>query len=364
MQPITPFFLLIYVLLLTVQVLASSLPRNQLIVIADNRKYLGGKRIELDFKPKVLQIVFDSHQQQYGKLIYELQLTGIEEIYRTHEPVARYTFLPGGDHQLKYRVLGSREEMSHWAVQEIRIKREINEMPWFYPVLWGYIIIIIGAVVYLWIIYNLRQKLKLQTLRSKISADLHDETGATLSSVAFDLGTLEQLHPARTEKIQNLISEIRNTVDEAMLKLRDTLWSIQPEHDDLLHLSRRISQSAAKIFAFKPIKLEFINELREEDNFRIAMERRGDILHIAKEALNNCIKHAQCKKVKLHFKSVKNGAQLSIIDDGVGFDPKHLPDDANGLRNFKLRGEASFLEIKVKSQIGEGTTIEVLIPKL
>lgn len=347
---------------LPLQLGAFSPYNNHPIIIADNHKYLGGKKVDIAFKPRVLQILFRPEASN-DKPIYEIQLIGLGEPYTTTDPEARFTFLPGGNHQFKYRIFQN-GIFSPWHTQEINIRRTINEMPWFYPVLLIYLILVLAAITYFWIIYNLRQRLKFQTLRSKISANLHDETGSTLSSISLDLGTLESLLPGGNEKLLHLVSETRNTAEEAILKLRDTLWSIQPEHDDMLNLGGRIGQSAAKMFAFKKVQLEFRNELSEADNFQIAMERRGDILHIAKEALNNCLKHAGASKVQLRLAPIKNGIQMSIVDDGIGFNAMELQVAGNGLRYFQQRAKNSFLEVEVNSKLGEGTTVNVDIPKL
>jgi len=332
------------------------------IIIADNHKYLGGKKVDIAFKPRVLQILFRPEASN-DKPTYEIQLIGLGEPYTTTDPEARFTFLPGGNHQFKYRIFQN-GIFSPWHTQEINIRRTINEMPWFYPALLIYLILVLGAITYFWIIYNLRQRLKFQTLRSKISANLHDETGSTLSSISLDLSTLERLLPPSHPKLQELITETRNMAEDAILKLRDTLWTIQPEHDDILDLAGRIGQSAAKMFAYKSMQFEFVNDLKELDNFQISMERRGDILHIAKEALNNSIKHSKANMVKLSLIAEKDGICMSIVDDGIGFDLATMESQGNGLPNFQQRAKDSFLELDIKSKPGEGTSISVYVPKL
>lgn len=333
------------------------------LVIADKKEFRGGKLVQLSFKPKIVQIVFDTNNENSRNLTYEVELQGLGCAYRTNEPVARYTFLPGGEHRFMYRFFQN-GVVSPWFYQDIRIKRGIEEMPWFYPIALTCLFLILGVITYFWILYNFRQKLKIQALRSKISANLHDETGSTLSSISFDLGTLSNLLPDENEDAKTLIAETRNTADEAVLKLRDTLWSIQPEHDDLQDLMGRIGQSATKMFAFKPIVLNIKNELSNKDNFQIAMERRGDILHIAKEALNNTIKHAKATNVDLLIVPIKNGVELSIVDNGIGFDPDNPQGEGNGLRNFQQRAKESFLEVVIRSKLDEGTAIIVTIPRL
>ena len=344
--------------------LASPTGDDHMLILADKEPFNGGEPVNIQFKPKVLQIIFDTQNEFSEKLVYEIALEGMEEVtYRTRDPQANFTFLPGGKHRFKYRAFRN-GVASNWVYQDINIKRGIEEMPWFMPVALVCLFFILATISTLWILYNFRQKLKLQALRSNISANLHDETGSTLSSISLDLSTLESMLPHDIEDAKNLIAETRNTTDDAILKLRDTLWSIQPEHDDLLDLVGRISQSASRMFAFKPIQFQFENGLSEKDNFQIPMERRSDILHITKEALNNAIKHSKATEVNLRVHPIQDGIQVNISDNGIGFDPNNPPNGGNGLRYFQQRAKNSFLEVLVNSRQNQGTNILVTVPRL
>ena len=66
------------------------------------------------------------------------------------------------------------------------------------------------------------------------------------------------------------------------------------------------------------------------------MEVIKNIYLIVKEAMNNAIKHSDCKHLAVSFKSVHKGLEVSVADDGKGFDPV-IKKNGNGLKNMESR---------------------------
>jgi signal transduction histidine kinase len=81
---------------------------------------------------------------------------------------------------------------------------------------------------------------------------------------------------------------------------------------------------------------------------------------IAQEALNNVAKHSSASQatVSLHFRS--EGVELSIEDDGRGFDPAHTAPEHLGLGIMCERAEAIGATLKIESQPGHGTRVGVV----
>ncbi|MEM6864768.1 MAG: ATP-binding protein, partial [Bacteroidota bacterium] len=82
---------------------------------------------------------------------------------------------------------------------------------------------------------------------------------------------------------------------------------------------------------------------------------------IVQEALQNCVKHAQCQKAEVSFKYEKKALRLEITDDGVGFD-MGKGKKGIGLRNIISRVKKVKGHLDIDSKKGEGTTIRISIP--
>jgi signal transduction histidine kinase len=87
-----------------------------------------------------------------------------------------------------------------------------------------------------------------------------------------------------------------------------------------------------------------------------------ELYRIAQEALNNALKHAAADTVIVYLRQSNKSIELEIVDDGVGFDPKVLPNGGGiGLKNIRDRAENIGGSLIVSSQPGEGTSVKVTV---
>jgi signal transduction histidine kinase len=91
----------------------------------------------------------------------------------------------------------------------------------------------------------------------------------------------------------------------------------------------------------------------------------AQLLRIIQEALTNARKHAQAQCVQVHIQLDENMTQVTIKDNGMGFDPAQLlggEGQKYGLRFMRERAEEVGGSLEIHSILGEGTEIVVLIP--
>src|ERR1700736_5802550 len=88
-----------------------------------------------------------------------------------------------------------------------------------------------------------------------------------------------------------------------------------PERDSVRDLTRRMRQHADEVFTLRDIDLEF--EAAEPDqNLRLEVKLRRDLLLIFKEAVNNAARHSECSRVKIDFRARGSELLLVIEDNG------------------------------------------------
>jgi signal transduction histidine kinase len=305
------------------------------------------------------QFILDGYDKQWTKTTF---------------PIARYTQLKGGDYTLKAK--WNNDEATMWS-KKIHVERALSEEPWFYPSVVSCILLVVGAVFYFWNIYNLRQKLKVESIRNHIASDLHDEVGATLSSVAISVRTVQRKLSKDAPDLANILDKVRAISEETNLNLRDTVWTINPENDSFEKMMDRMSGFAFQILPAQDIELTFDNSVDTTKPFKISMEQRRNVYLMFKEAVNNIARHSEATKALIKLSREKEGILLHIEDNGKGFS---ISDnyDGNGLKNFRRRAAESFIELDVKStpsrnnrdesvfdpKIPSGTIITMLIPEL
>jgi len=200
---------------------------------------------------------------------------------------------------------------------------------------------------------ELALQLQRQRELERISHDLHDEVGSTLSSISI-LGdaTLQNSQPGVG---QNRLATISMRAREVMDTMSDIVWSVNPKNDDFGSIMLRMREFAVEVLEAEDIALYFTSDSTLE-NLQLPMEQRKDLYLIFKEAINNAAKYAQAQNVWIHFSKNQQAIQLEIRDDGVGFDI-NCSTSGNGLRNMQVRAKRLGGNFVINSKIKEGTSL-------
>lgn len=149
---------------------------------------------------------------------------------------------------------------------------------------------------------------------------------------------------------------------DTITELRDTIWAMNHSEIDFNEIRNRI--------------LNFVEKARKStENINIAFERDPilDNLHfssvdgmniyrITQEAVNNAMKYAEAKNILLNAKSVDHQVQITVTDDGRGFDIDET-ELGNGIRNMEKRASELNSTLSINSETGKGTMITLVIPK-
>ena len=324
---------------------------------------LRDKTLFLNKDEKELRIFFKKNTPN-DTFYYQLNNAN-EHIIQDTLPVASYSNLRGGDYIFKvWRA--PKQGQTDTTYLKINKLRNIIEEDWFYPSVAFYTLLLVSAIVYFWTIYNFRQKLKVENIRNQIASDLHDEVGSTLSSINIFAKTLQKRMNKTTPESLPILEKIMSSSDETITNLRDTVWAINPENDDMPKLLEKMRAFAYQVLTAKEIPLQFENGFEAMKTMKISMEQRRNVYLMFKEAIHNIVKHAEASHVFIEAKREKDGVLLTIRDKGKGFDPETLRGSAqgNGLNNFERRAKESFIVFKLTSKMGEGTKITMLIPEI
>lgn len=248
------------------------------------------------------------------------------------------------------------DAFGNWSPQPLNI--QIVVLPAYYETWWFRLLIVlaVGALLYALYQYRINQLLRLQQVRNRISADLHDEIGASLSGISI-MGmmakkNLQEKHPA-VPLLERMVEE----TNQISGSLDDIVWSINPKNDDLSTQVARMTRYASELLEAKEIAYRIV----VPDSIgliRLSMEQRRDLYLIFKEALNNVVKHASCTQAWVEISLRSHSLHLVIGDNGTGFDLTYHC-ERNGLRNLRKRAENLKGTLHIQSAPGEGTTIQL-----
>ncbi|MES2833008.1 MAG: PAS domain-containing protein [Pseudomonadota bacterium] len=203
----------------------------------------------------------------------------------------------------------------------------------------------------------------IETIREEekraIARELHDDMGATLTSLSMHLQGAYSLFPddekwsTRKTKIQTLLSEVVASTRRMQTRLRPTML-------DLFGLKTAISELLAEFGEQSGLSCKVSlpdEELPIDGKLDIAIYR------MLQEILNNVAKHAKASRVEVILDIDEDRLALTVRDDGVGINLARLDNTKTyGLRG--LRERAAFLggSISINDNAGTGTTVAIHIP--
>ncbi len=197
--------------------------------------------------------------------------------------------------------------------------------------------------------------------RARIAQDLHDELGSSLARISLLSGLVKSDKdlPAQVETHADKLSQ---SAGQTVRALEEIVWAVRPGSDSLQGLMDYTAHFASELFDGAPTRcrLDLPHELPA---FPLPPDVRHNIFLVVKEALTNVLKHASAKEVHVQAKVTNNLLEISIQDDGSGFDPA-TPKAAgrNGLTNMQQRTEALGGQLYRECATGRGTTIRLVVP--
>jgi PAS domain S-box-containing protein len=200
--------------------------------------------------------------------------------------------------------------------------------------------------------------------RGHLAIELHDTITQMLCAVLVRSQTLADKLPARNKpakreakKLREIIGKTVEEVERISRNLRpsvlDHLGLIAGLHDTSTEFANRTGVSVKMVCVKLTVRLPGDTELA--------------LYRILQETLKNVEKHARARHVTVHLTKPGDFVQLTINDDGMGFDPDHHPARRKGKGGFGLLGmreRATYVGgvLKVKSVRRSGTEIEIRIP--
>lgn len=210
--------------------------------------------------------------------------------------------------------------------------------------------------------FRLRKKKRLQIEqninqeRFRISRELHDEVGATLSGVSmYSHLTKTQLSASDFAGVEHSLTVMQDSSIQMVNKLNDIVWLINPDQDSLAKLIVRLEDYARKMSAAKQVHL-VISIPEQLPDYALSMDKRRNIYLIFKEAINNSVKYSDCSCLALKIDAASDALSITLIDDGRGFDINEIM-KGNGLNNLQQRAMEIGAFLSLKSVPGMGTTV-------
>jgi two-component system, NarL family, sensor histidine kinase UhpB len=198
--------------------------------------------------------------------------------------------------------------------------------------------------------YRMEHIKRTDKLRKRLSQDLHDDIGSTLSSINIyaELAKNETGKPHYLEAIKGHTQSVLGSLD-------DLVWSLQPKNDSLGNLTDRMKLFAVPLLEAKGIEANFANSINSDAS--ISFEQRTHIYLAFKEMVNNVAKHSNASRCTMNCISDGKNYVVTVSDNGTGFTENAATNRRNGLSNLRSRAAQCHGKLNIDSIPGNGSTL-------
>jgi ligand-binding sensor domain-containing protein/signal transduction histidine kinase len=198
--------------------------------------------------------------------------------------------------------------------------------------------------------------------RKRIARELHDEMGPSLTAVIINLRLLST--QGSPDRVAARIDDAVELVDRMIQRIRDLSLDLRPPLIDELGLVPALSGYLETVAARTGIKISIWGD---KDLGPMPVDLPITVFRIVQEAVTNVVRHAEAGRVDVAIRRNGLGLDVSVEDDGRGFDVGETMHRAStgkaiGLLGMQERVGMAGGEIEFDSLPGEGTRIRARLP--
>jgi PAS domain S-box-containing protein len=199
-----------------------------------------------------------------------------------------------------------------------------------------------------------------ETERSRIAADVHDDSVQALAAVELRLLLLRREVEARAADLLPAVDEVQGTVATATERLRHLLFDLESPAK-LTDLPSALSEAAAFVFENEAVRWRVDSEAGVD----LPTETRVVAYRIVQEALVNIRKHAAASRAVVTVRERNGGVEIEVADDGRGFDPARVDKRPGhlGLAGMRERAAIAGGDLDVGAAAGGGTRVRLWVPR-
>ncbi|WP_420455132.1 sensor histidine kinase [Rubrivirga sp.] len=278
---------------------------------------------------------------------YRVRLRGASDVWAPAGSETRYPALAPG--RYTFEVAATNRD-GYWS-DPLSVPVRIRPPFWRTVPFWLLVLGALASVGYGAHRYRIAQIQRVEATRRRIADDLHDGIGSKISSVALRLdmvGRSDALPQAARETLATLSSTARSVVGD----VRDTVWLVDADHDDLASVLSRMEQFALATLGGRGS----VEAPARVPARALSMEARRDLYLLFTEALHNAVRHGDADRVVVRIEAGPGRVGFEVEDGGPGFDPAEVA-RGRGLATMARRARALGGSVTWSAREGGGTVV-------
>jgi PAS domain S-box-containing protein len=193
----------------------------------------------------------------------------------------------------------------------------------------------------------------------KYAQELHDGLGPVLSTVKMYIEWL--CNDKNTLNIDKIKTNAISAVDEAISQAKEIANNLSPHVLQRFGLVNALKNYADRLKENHKASVEIVSRL----NDRLSPDIEIMLYRVLLECLNNSVKYAQAEKIMIHLDKQVQKVIVNYADNGTGFEVARTLKETNGMGLFNIQNRIKLIggEISIKSALGKGTNIDIILTK-
>lgn len=213
-------------------------------------------------------------------------------------------------------------------------------------------------------LYQQVHHLATQAERDRLARAMHDELAQSVSYISIKASiALDLLANGQIDQVQAHLLELKQVTSDTYANVREAIFSLRTESPAGSAFLPRLREYLTQYQTQYKVEIQLLVD--DERLTEFSAEVGIQVMRIIQEALINVRKHAQAKRVLIHFEQEQDQVRIRIVDNGQGFDPEQQQGEDQlrfGLQVMRERAESVDGRMEVISMPGWGTQILVQVP--
>jgi len=197
--------------------------------------------------------------------------------------------------------------------------------------------------------------------RQKITRDIHDGIGQSLTSLLLGLRAMEET--TADEKVRENAKSLRAMGAGIHDDLRRIVRGLRPAILDQLGLAAALERLVDEVTRAGTVSIQL--DVRTLAGLRLNAELESTAFRIVQEAISNSLRHSSAKHIRVVLAAQSNNLEITVSDDGKGFDASTIFQNLNasyGLLSIRERAMICGGRAEIQTSPGAGTTVSACLP--
>jgi PAS domain S-box-containing protein len=201
-----------------------------------------------------------------------------------------------------------------------------------------------------------RALLDLLDERQRLAEDLHDHIVQAIYALGMRLERLRRRSPPELgDELGEIVAGLNEVIRDARQYISGSRVPGLTPSQFRRELEKMVEPSTGRTRLDIELDHNALESLNDND--------RQHVLHVAREALSNTMRHALARNASVTVEQTGDAVRVDIADDGVGFDMSRRADGGRGLQNMASRARQIGATLDVRSAPDQGTRVTLTLPR-